>query len=938
MAYRTWGRWLLTALGVSVLAGAGQLGVAYGFGIVQLTGAFTDATVNRWPAQLVWVGWFAASAAVVGAIVTERLARARGAMGTTAGRLGTAGASALGATVVAPLCMQPARAAELNNVDPVWAVAICAILGAVLGAGAALAVLLRPPLGWNVATVACGIWAIALLSSLPGLLGTGPLHTVRLGVPEPRWLSVDAAQRLAMLVLPLLALLAGAASGALARWRNHPPIIGGAAGAAGPVVVAFAYLTAGPGDAADRYQLAPYYGALIAVFAGVLGSTAATLVRWPLTAHDAADGAADPAIEPTDILRPLPTGPARPTGDEPDAATVGLAGTVDLARSGGPVDRGGTDDRGARRVAATVGEPLPHPAAEPVPAADVADVGDAAGPAHAATDDRPARTGGRGGRAPGSTPDPAPAHWDWPAPADAPAAEERLAAPVARQETSASVEPAPVTRQEAAPAAGEEAAPAAREQAAPAVRDEPAPAVRDEPVPVARGGADSRVAPAPREKRTRKPKDSAASGPVGPGPAVADPAASDPASSDPAGPSPALADPAASVPAGGAAGRSGARKRPGRATADAAASAGTDTRPGAAGAPAEVTAPVPGPAAAPANPDAAVPGPAASPVRPSVDHDRTDASAIRAAASPGHADAGQRRTDASTARAEEDPTGAGARPAVTDRSATGTGPAHADPGPVTGHAPAAGADSSARVVHQGAAGSVAGPGTPRGNPVPPAPRNPATAGPTAFPAPGRPGPAYFEAPSIDDLAPPAVPQPTWSAAEPVPPYAPGGPTEPEFIDPASLPRHRAPMPEPDLDRASNWDALASTARRAGPQPVDWAVPVARGPVGPSVGHDPAWSAAYPGEPPAGDNGSAAGVPAGATEESSGGLSRIRRGLFRRNRPRASEDAGTDRDNGGREMEPLPAQDADYVDWVAGLSHPRAGQDGSRRPPGRHHRD
>ena len=40
MAFRTWGRLLLTALGVSVLAGAGQLGVAYGFGIVRLTGAF----------------------------------------------------------------------------------------------------------------------------------------------------------------------------------------------------------------------------------------------------------------------------------------------------------------------------------------------------------------------------------------------------------------------------------------------------------------------------------------------------------------------------------------------------------------------------------------------------------------------------------------------------------------------------------------------------------------------------------------------------------------------------------------------------------------------------------------------------------------------------------------------------------------------------------
>ncbi|MER6593085.1 hypothetical protein ABT214_14780, partial [Micromonospora purpureochromogenes] len=73
MAFRTWGKLLFTAFGVSVLAGAGQLGMAYGFGIVRLNGAFTD--VNRWPAQLAWVGWFAVTAAVVGAVVTVRLAR-----------------------------------------------------------------------------------------------------------------------------------------------------------------------------------------------------------------------------------------------------------------------------------------------------------------------------------------------------------------------------------------------------------------------------------------------------------------------------------------------------------------------------------------------------------------------------------------------------------------------------------------------------------------------------------------------------------------------------------------------------------------------------------------------------------------------------------------------------------------------------------------------
>ncbi|MEH0826850.1 MULTISPECIES: hypothetical protein [unclassified Micromonospora] len=357
MAFRTWGRLLLTAFGVSVLAGAGQLGIAYGFGIVRLNGAFTD--VNRWPAQLAWVGWFAVTAAVVGAVVTVRLARRLGLPDRTGVQLAVSGAAALGATVVAPLCMQPARAAELSTIDPVWAVGICAIVGAVVGAGAASAVLLRPPLGWNVALLTGAVWLIALVSAAPAVLSTGALRSVRLGVLEPSWLDAGAAQRLAMLVLPAVALLAGATTGALARWRGHVPLVSGAAGAAGPVLLAFAYLTAGPGDAVDRYQLAPYYGAVIAVAAGALGSAAATLLRWPLFpaagaehaagAHSAAGATtAAGAIEPTDILRPLPGSPAPSSASGDEMATVDLAGAAGAGTSPGAGTPTGTDRAATR--------------------------------------------------------------------------------------------------------------------------------------------------------------------------------------------------------------------------------------------------------------------------------------------------------------------------------------------------------------------------------------------------------------------------------------------------------------------------------------------------------------------------------------------------------------------------------------------------------------
>ncbi|MBQ1072050.1 hypothetical protein KBX06_02535 [Micromonospora sp. C31] len=461
MAFRTWGRPLLTALGVSLLAGAGQLGIAFGFGIVRLTGTFTGATVNQWPAQLVWAGWFAANAAVVGAVLTERLARRDGGLAGNGRLLAVAGAAALGATVVAPLCMQPARAAELFSVDPVWAVGICAVLGALAGAGAALAVLLQPPVGWNMAAVAGAIWLLALVSVAPSLVSTGPLETVRLGVLEPASLDTGAAQRLALVVLPLLALLAGTATGGLARWRGHPPLVSGATGVAGPVLVAFAYLAAGPGDTADRYQLTPYYAALLAVAAGALGSAAAALLRWPLVARTAPTG----AIEPTDILRPLPTGPALPqapaaTGDdEPETADLSGAALVvaDATGGTGPGAVTAAGDGAAPRVVPAHWDWPAGGGTVPAPPADAR-----------ADADRQSSTG---------------------SPAEAPSAAERPVEPEParpRDGAAGQTSTAPTTSATAEPSPAAEAAPAGQ----PAEVDDEQPAVPS----------------APKPRRTRKPR------------------------------------------------------------------------------------------------------------------------------------------------------------------------------------------------------------------------------------------------------------------------------------------------------------------------------------------------------------------------------------------------------------------------------------------------
>ncbi|MEH1100540.1 hypothetical protein [Micromonospora sp. CPCC 205561] len=867
MAFRTWGRLLLTALAVSLLAGAGQLGVAFGLGIVRLTGSFTGATVNQWPAQLVWVGWFAANAAVLGAVLTERLARRGDGLAGTGRLLAVAGAAALGATVVAPLCMQPARAAELVSVDPVWAVGICAVLGALAGAGAALAVLLQPPVGWNMAAVAGAVWLLALVSVAPTLVSTGPLPSVRLGVLEPSWLAAGAAQRLALVVLPLVALLAGAATGGLARWRGQPPLVSGATGVAGPVLVAFAYLTAGPGDTADRYQLTPYYAALLAVAAGALGSAAAALLRWPLGTRTAPTG----AIEPTDILRPLPAGPVRPQraapaadGEEPE--TLDLAG-ADLAATG-RAGRERAADVGSGGLVAT-GDTPPHRAVPPhwdwpahggtAPAADAPPVGNsqrvAASPAPgtAATTGRPDEpspaaaddvTDARTPTAPAATPTsagpaatPAPAGEDPPARRATPDGDATRIGRAARAEGAAPAQVGAPT-QSAAPA--EVAAPA--HSGTPAEVETPAQHVAPTGAPEARPVAaeDPAVAVAPAEEASADERSTGRVARVGQ-----------------------PTEPAARVepPADGAA----TVRQPARKAAPV-------------GRPAEKAASTeqPADAAPPAEPSAA-PG-APKPRRPRKARSTRASAAVPPAGTDATPDADVPVSEAAAPAAKPSPT-------APDAPARPDAPRGAAP-----DAPAGGAAAEALV------------------PAPPP-------GPAAHPEPVPPvGPAGLFATTTG-----AEPAPLWPVPTRVrPDAAEATPVAESAPEQAPRPRHRAPMP--DLARAANWDALA-TARRAGPVPAP--APADGTPAEETPATAPAADPASPAE-----------------AEPATGRSRIRLGLFRRNRSR-TEDAPADRDA----AEALPEQDEEYVDWVTGLSRPvpdnEPEQESGRRSlrsTGRHHRD
>ncbi|WP_197701268.1 hypothetical protein [Micromonospora coriariae] len=961
MAFRTWGRLLLTALGVSVLAGAGQLGVAYGFGIVRLTGAFTGTTVNQWPAQLVWVGWFAANAAVAGAVLTGRLAR-RDAVPTSTGRqLAIGAAAALGATVVAPLCMQPARAAELISIDPVWAVGICAVLGAVIGAGAAIAVLLRPELGWNMAAVAGAVWVLALVSVLPSLGTVGPLPTVRLGVLEPSWLDDDAAQRLALVVLPLTALLAGAATAGLARWRGQVPLVSGATGVAGPVLVAFAYLTAGPGDAVDRYQTTPYYGALIAVLAGALGAAAAALLRWPARARTADRR----AIEPTDILRPLPAGPALPGADsaadrdatEPTGADLASAsaGHDPRAADSAGVGRepGAADSTGAVRTvpahwdwpatsgigqhgsvpAHPTGTPLPRPAGGPRHHSD-----DAGDPATTATTGEPsATTPGRGGprtdeptqdgsvggdpAAPeggpgddGSTSTAAMATTGAARPTGEDATNHHSPGDGATAATTASAEtttasPRTTTTSTGTTSTGTTSTGTTSTGTTSTGTTSKSNGATSESAGTAGNGTAG--APAPKPRRTRKPK-------AAPTSDLAD-------GTTPSNPETA-ADPARSTTAGRA------RRTPRPAKATDGTGSGTATDGSQPGEDAPGTEPGQG-AGTPATAPAATTAPAASPAAPTDPAAADPAGDSAAAVAP--------RTERTTGTE---------RPTDTERPATASGSA----GPLFG------------------AAATATPEADRWTPAAPAwPVSPAWTAPQQA---GTPEPTASDAPTSRE-------EPTeWTPR----------------------PRHRAPLP--DLSRANTWDAfttarsegaadpLRSSAGATGPASTD--SPAAGDPAPPTGTSGPTGTATptRPATPSVQRSASdraasrwrrAAGTPAPAAEavpaSAAGQASPTsasplvpeqngtgtdgpasadaapgagndaeqpsRRGrlgsLFRRNRTRAEEESQAAPDA----TEPLPAQDEEFVDWVSGLSKPVADnepeqENGRRslRSTGRHHRD
>ncbi|WP_431874124.1 hypothetical protein [Micromonospora marina] len=339
MVRRGWGGSTAAALGVAAGAGAAQLGFGYGLGIINWAPAGAVRAEAAWVASLAWATWIAATSVIVGAVCAQRLRGSDDEPRRALPGLGLALAAGVGAIVTVLLVAVPARAARVPDISAPQAVA-----AAYAGAGLLLGVLLAV---WALHTRAAAtnliattgwLWLLAVVSVVDGVVAGRGLTTAQLGIWQ------ISADRGAFWIRDyfywpgaLLSVLSALVIGLVAARRaaRAPEIRVGAAasGAAGPLLVALAYLLAVPrlaGIAAEQlsaHLIAPY-----AVIAGVSGSMvmAALAQRAERRSADRVTLPRQRTGEPDAISEEAGPAPADPTGPDPQPPS----GASSAARSG----------------------------------------------------------------------------------------------------------------------------------------------------------------------------------------------------------------------------------------------------------------------------------------------------------------------------------------------------------------------------------------------------------------------------------------------------------------------------------------------------------------------------------------------------------------------------------------------------------------------------
>jgi hypothetical protein len=377
------------AIGGAAGAGAAQLGLGYGLGIIAWLPASNGASETVWKASLAWATWIAATSTIGGALLADRAGGAPPGGSPTSGgygagplavglwRVALAVAAAVGALLTVALVAVPARAAvRADTFSPQTIAAGYAVLGVVVGLVVAIGALGSRAVASNLIVTACWLWLLAIVVVVDGVATGRGLVGAQVGV----WHFTDGdGGYFRHIYLPGAALSLGAAFvigglAALPGARRGDSRAGVAvSGAVGPLLVASAYFLAAPelvGPVAE--QLSAYLVAPYVVIAGLAGSVLASALPTPgvrtgapprgAAGVDEAGGVGAVAGEPTGgEPRSTPADAATAGGGPatPDSTATGLGAEV-AAADDEPADDGPADD-GYEPAAARGSAAVPKP-------------------------------------------------------------------------------------------------------------------------------------------------------------------------------------------------------------------------------------------------------------------------------------------------------------------------------------------------------------------------------------------------------------------------------------------------------------------------------------------------------------------------------------------------------------------------------------------------
>jgi len=250
-----------TSLGVALVVAAAQLAVAQALGLVRWDGSYPAGRTDGWLAVLTWIAFIYAVAVFGGATTGIRTVRRPTRPDTMAARLAAALSAGVGAGIAISIAWLPAQAAQVG-VHPELRVVLTAGSAIVAGTLIALVALCVPPFAGGVWATVAWTWCVGIGSAAAG-------HLTHPSDQPPRLAMIDAPSVVPAdwwtgpMVIVGVAVIFGVGVATMARWggARRPGVA--LAGAAGPAVVAVAYLIADGGT--DHGQVAPFRAAMISV-------------------------------------------------------------------------------------------------------------------------------------------------------------------------------------------------------------------------------------------------------------------------------------------------------------------------------------------------------------------------------------------------------------------------------------------------------------------------------------------------------------------------------------------------------------------------------------------------------------------------------------------------------------------------------------------------